>query len=249
MASTDEAEFVKLIETTYRDVNIALANEYAQYADVHGLSVMAAISAANSQPYSHIHIPGVGVGGHCIPVYPYFLFANPLETSSNVWLQLPQVARRVNDEMALYAVRRMESVLGDLHGVAILLLGVAYRGDVRETAFSSALLLRDALQERGACIYAHDPFYTDDELQAMGYVPFSSAVEGEIVGIILQCAHTLYRSFDFVRFEYCRVLFDGRQALDSERGRLETLGIRYLAPGDGDYMPREVVIDPPVSMR
>ena len=75
MASTDEAEFVKLIETTYRDVNIALANEYARFADTHGLNVSTAIAAANTQPYSHIHSPGVGVGGHCIPVYPYFLLA------------------------------------------------------------------------------------------------------------------------------------------------------------------------------
>src|SRR5205807_9229179 len=75
MASADEAEFVKLIETTYRDVNIALANEFACFADVHRLDVAAAIAAANTQPYSHIHSPGVGVGGHCIPVYPYFLLS------------------------------------------------------------------------------------------------------------------------------------------------------------------------------
>src|SRR5439155_26168327 len=75
MASTDEAEFVKLIETTYRDVSIALANEFACFADAHGLDVAAAIAAANTQPYSHIPTPGVGVGGHCIPVYPYFLLA------------------------------------------------------------------------------------------------------------------------------------------------------------------------------
>ena len=73
MASTDDAEFVKLIETTYRDVNIALANEFARFADARGLDASAAIAAANTQPYAHIHQPGVGVGGHCIPVYPYFL--------------------------------------------------------------------------------------------------------------------------------------------------------------------------------
>ena len=73
MASSDEAEFVKLIETTYRDVNIALANEFACFADAYGLDVEAAIASANSRPFSHIHVPGVGVGGHCIPVYPYLL--------------------------------------------------------------------------------------------------------------------------------------------------------------------------------
>ena len=98
MASTDEAEFVKLIETTYRDVNIALANEYACYADAHELNVHAAIAAANTQPYSHIHAPGVGVGGHCIPVYPYFLFENPYDQqANNCTLALTSKARRIND--------------------------------------------------------------------------------------------------------------------------------------------------------
>jgi nucleotide sugar dehydrogenase len=257
MASIDEAEFVKLIETTYRDVNIALANEYAQYADSHGLNVMAAISAANSQPYAHIHTPGIGVGGHCIPVYPYFLFANPLEESIPQPLQfanpleepipqpfqLPQEARRINDGMAAYAVSRLERTLGSLRSVGVLLLGVTYRGNVRETAFSSALLLRTALQQQGARVYAHDPLYTDEELRSMGYEPLSPQVEHEIEAIVLQAAHSLYRSFEFVRFERCRVFFDGRQALDSERGRLQALGIEYLAPGDGAGMfvaePRE----------
>src|SRR5712692_1893720 len=106
MASTEEAEFVKLIETTYRDVNIALANEFACYADTHGLDVAAAIKAANTQPYSHIHSPGVGVGGHCIPVYPYFLLAgveklDPFTLTPELsMLTLPRSARRINDAMA-----------------------------------------------------------------------------------------------------------------------------------------------------
>ena len=96
MTSSDEAEFVKLIETTYRDVNIALANEFACFADVHGLDVAAAIAGANTQPYSHIHAPGVGVGGHCIPVYPYFLLAGAQETPNFDYpmLMLPRYARR-----------------------------------------------------------------------------------------------------------------------------------------------------------
>src|SRR5207245_3025274 len=140
MDSADDAEFVKLIETTYRDVNIALANEFACYADAHGLSVAPAISAANTQPYSHIHTPGVGVGGHCIPVYPYFLLANPEDRqlwaqNDEQYLLLPRHARRINDSMAEYAVQRIESLLGSLAHKSVLILGIAYRGDVRETAF------------------------------------------------------------------------------------------------------------------
>src|SRR5258708_21711222 len=130
MKSSDNAEFFKLIETTYRDVNIAVANEYARYADAYGLDVAAAIAAANTQPYSHIHAPGIGVGGHCIPVYPYFLFAG-LEESDFQTLRLPRTARHINDAMAEYAVSRIEVMIGSLSHRSVLILGVTYRGDVR----------------------------------------------------------------------------------------------------------------------
>ena len=161
MASCDDAEFVKLIETTYRDVNIALANEYAIFADKRGLDLAAAAAAANTQPYSHIHAAGLGVGGHCIPVYPYFLMHGALKG-------LPCRAGRARSTigMADYAADRLEAELGELRGQTILLLGVAYRGDVRETAFTSARLVRDALLARGAQVFADDPLYTPAELEA-----------------------------------------------------------------------------------
>jgi nucleotide sugar dehydrogenase len=237
MASTDEAEFVKLIETTYRDVNIALANEYARFADARGLDVAAAITAANTQPYSHIHSPGVGVGGHCIPVYPHFLLAGVEEAEPHAlppelpMLTLPRCARRINDAMAEYAVRRIEAAAGPLARQSVLILGVAYRGDVRETAFSSAKLLRDALQERGAAVYVDDPLFREGELRALGYAPLVPGREGEIRAIVVQAGHQAYREFDFGRFSGCRVVLDGRRALD--RKRVEALGMRYVAIGDG----------------
>lgn len=236
MASTDEAEFVKLIETTYRDVNIALANEYARFADEHGLNVAAAISAANTQPYSHIHTPGVGVGGHCIPVYPYFLLAGvpkirPECQDMPTLLSLPRAARVINDAMAEYAVQRIEAVTGSLARQVVLLLGVAYRGNVRETAFTSALLLQESLVQRGATVYAHDPLFSDDELRHLGYTPFPAGAEKQICAIILQADHQAYQSFDFRRFSKCRVLLDGRRALAREK--LEAVGIRTIAIGDG----------------
>nr|BBH95699.1 nucleotide sugar dehydrogenase [Thermogemmatispora argillosa] len=236
MPSADDAEFVKLIETTYRDVNIALANEFARFADAHGLDVQAAIAAANSQPYSHIHTPSVGVGGHCIPVYPYFLLAGAEEVSELVngqapLLQLPRLARAINDSMATYAVQRLEMALGSLRGQTILILGIAYRGDVRELAFSSAALLQAALQERGALVLADDPLFSSAEIRAAGYTPFSPSRAAEVTAIILQAAHTAYRSFDFRPFTRCQVVLDGRLAL--QRSAIESLGMRYLAIGDG----------------
>ncbi|GER85238.1 MAG: nucleotide sugar dehydrogenase [Thermogemmatispora sp.] len=236
MPSTDDAEFVKLIETTYRDVNIALANEFARFADAHGLDVQAAIAAANSQPYSHIHTPSVGVGGHCIPVYPYFLLAGAEAVTEQVdgfapLLQLPRQARAINDSMATYAVRRLEMALGSLRGQTVLILGIAYRGDVRELAFSSAALLRTALEKRGAHVLADDPLFSSGEIRAAGYTPFSPSEAAEVRAIILQAAHTAYRSFDFRPFSHCQVVLDGRQAL--QRSAIEALGMRYLAIGDG----------------
>lgn len=241
MKSTDESEFVKLIETTYRDVNIALANEFACYADTHGLDVAAAIAAANTQPYSHIHTPGVGVGGHCIPVYPHFLFANFQETDVQT-LKLPRLARRINDTMAAYAVRRIEAILGSLDHCSILILGVTYRGDVRETAFTSATLLKNALLEHGATVYVDDPLFSQDELYALGYTPLTPEVEGEISAIILQANHRHYQSLDFRRFVRCQLVLDGRNALSREK--IEALGLHYIAIGDGNRsMPETRVED------
>jgi nucleotide sugar dehydrogenase len=233
MSSSDEAEFVKLIETTYRDVNIALANEFACFADAHGLDVAAAIAGANTQPYSHIHSPGVGVGGHCIPIYPYFLLAGAEKTPyiDYPMLMLPRYARQINDAMAEYAVRRIEGITGSLAGQSVLILGVAYRGDVRAVAFTSAQLLQDALLEHGATVYADDPLFSADELDALGYTPFTPVVEGEIRAIIVQANHKAYQSFDFSRFVSCQVVLDGRKALYHEK--IESLNMRYAFIGDG----------------
>jgi len=238
MASADEAEFVKLIETTYRDVNIALANEFACFADAHGLDVATAISAANTQPYSHIHTPGVGVGGHCIPVYPYFLLAGAKNADLHVpspdlqMLMLPRFSRRINDAMAEYAVQRIESSVGSLAHQAVLILGVAYRGDVHEAAFTTAKLLQDALLEHGATVYVDDPLFSERELRGLGYTPLTSEVEGAIRAIILQADHGAYHVFNFSRFADCQVVLDGRRALSREK--IESLGMRYITIGDGN---------------
>ena len=241
MSSTDEAEFVKLAETAYRDVNIALANELACFADLHGLDVARAIDAANTQPESQIHTPGVGVGGHCIPVYPYFLFSGleegvGLQTQSSElpMLILPRYARRINDSMAEYAAHRIEVEIGSLAKQSVLILGVAYRGNVRETAFTSAKLLSDALLEHGANVYVDDPLFSDDELQTLGYIPLTKGIENEIRAIILQANHKEYQSFDFSRFKGCQVVLDGRSAMPREV--IKSLNMRYITVGDGTYM-------------
>ena len=134
LPDAETAEFAKLAESVYRDVNIALANELAKAAETLGVSYGAVKAASNSQPYSHLHDPGLGVGGHCIPVYPYFL-------SGAVDAPLTALGREVNDSMAQHAVERLETELGGLAGQTVLILGLAYRGGVKEATLSSAILV------------------------------------------------------------------------------------------------------------
>src|SRR5204862_8109989 len=121
ISNAESAEFSKLADTTYRDVNIALANEFARYAERIGVDIHEVISAANSQPYSHIHQPGLGVGGHCIPVYPHFLLSRAPE------LELVELSRRTNDGQVGVAIRSIGKEIGALDGAPTLALGLAAR--------------------------------------------------------------------------------------------------------------------------
>ena len=144
LGSAEAAELAKLAETTYRDVNIGLANQFARFAATAGIDVYQVIEACNSQPYSHIHQPGIAVGGHCIPVYPrLYLWNDPDAT-------VVRAAREANAGMPDYTIGLLEGAHGDLTGARVVVLGAAYRGGVKETAFSGVFATVEALEARGA---------------------------------------------------------------------------------------------------
>jgi nucleotide sugar dehydrogenase len=223
LADAETAEFAKLAESIYRDVNIALANELARAAEQLGVSYSAAAQAGNSQPYSHLHTPGLGVGGHCIPVYPYFLtqaFDAPLI----------ELSREINDSMAAHGVERLAAVLDDdLADKTVLVLGLAYRGGVKEAELSSALLVVDALRQHGARVLVHDPLFTDDEIVAMGLTPSALPPAGAIDALVLQAGHKEYASLNFTMLTGCRAVLDGRGFF--EASEVEVAGLRYVAIG------------------
>jgi UDP-N-acetyl-D-mannosaminuronate dehydrogenase len=162
-------------------------------------------------------------------VYPYFLMQGAEGDESQ--LTLPRRSRVINDRMADYAADRIERVIGGLDGARVLILGVAYRGGVRETAFTSARLLQEAFTRRGAVVYANDPLYADNELEALGYTPLPSDGAAGVQAIVAQAAHSAYDDLDLTAFTGCHALLDGRRAFSREK--VEAAGMRYLAMGDG----------------
>jgi nucleotide sugar dehydrogenase len=205
LGTAEAAELAKLAETTYRDVNIGLANQFARFADAHDIDVLRVIEACNSQPYSHIHRPGIAVGGHCIPVYPrLYLWNDPDAT-------VVSSARAANAAMPAYAVDLLAAAYGDLAGVAVLVLGASYRGAVKETAFSGVFPVVEELRRRGAVPFVSDPMYSVAELEALGL----PAHRGEpVTAAVVQADHAEYRTLAPADLPGVRVLVDGRRVTD-----------------------------------
>ncbi|HEU5156436.1 MAG TPA: nucleotide sugar dehydrogenase [Streptosporangiaceae bacterium] len=221
LGSAEAAELAKLAETTYRDVNIGLANQFARYADTVGVDITQVIEACNSQPYSHLHRPGIAVGGHCIPVYPQmYLWNDPAAT-------VVRAARAANADMPRYGVELLAAAYGELTGAGVLVLGAAYRGEVKETAFSGVFPLVAALRERGAVPYVSDPLYSATELAALGLPGHG----GEpVTAAIVQADHAEYRQLGAADLPGVRVLVDGRRVTDPARWT----GVRRVVIGGGD---------------
>lgn len=208
MSNAEAAEFAKLAETTYRDVNIALANEFANYADRAGVDILEVIAAANSQPYSHIHQPGIGVGGHCIPVYPHFLLSRAPE------MTLVDASRKANDGQVDRAIETLAGALGDLDAVEVLVLGLTYRHGVKELAYSRAVPLIEGLRSRGARVLAYDPLLDDDEVVQVDAVPWAwGSTAPSVRAIVTQTADPVFASLDPTWFPELTIILDGRNSL------------------------------------
>jgi UDP-N-acetyl-D-mannosaminuronic acid dehydrogenase len=203
------AELVKVIENTYRDVNIAFANELALLSEELGVDAHEAISLANHHPRVNILSPGPGVGGHCIPVDPHFLSnANPFVT------ELIQTSRRINERMPHVVVRRVVEFVGVREGAEIAILGAAYKANVDDTRESPTERVEELLRERGYRTRVFDPV-------ADRYVrPLEATLEDAVRGcdaIVLMVAHDAFLGIDPAALApLCRAktVIDTRAALD-----------------------------------
>jgi nucleotide sugar dehydrogenase len=224
MSCAEAAEFSKIADTTYRDVNIALANDFAMYADRVGVDIQEVIDGANSQPYSHIHQPGIGVGGHCIPVYPHLLLSRAPD------LEVVAVSRRTNDAQVGNAIKTIEALLGGLDDVPVLVLGLTYREGVKELAYSRALPLIERLSFHGAEVWAADPLLSSDDIERCCAKTYLWGRPAPFRAIVTQTADKLWTQIDFSLFPELELILDGRNSLRDidlpERVRYVGIGVQ-----------------------
>ncbi|MCD6446309.1 nucleotide sugar dehydrogenase [Candidatus Bathyarchaeota archaeon] len=232
VSSIKAAEAVKVFEGIYRDVNIALANELALWCEEHGLDALEIFTAANTQPYCHLHMPGAGVGGHCIPVYPWFIIN--LAKKRNP--RLIKTAREINDFMPHHIVeltiKGLNKVGKALKGSNVLLLGLTFRGGVKEFTNSPAIPIIKELKEWGANVYAYDPLCTPEDCEHFG-AKWKEDFK-DIDALLIITDHREFRDLDLEEIAKqmrSRVIVDGRNILDTNKA--EQLGFLYLRVGRG----------------
>jgi len=213
LTDSTTAEIVKLMENTYRDVNIAVANEFSRLADRFGIDIWNAINIANRHPRVNILNPGPGVGGHCIGVDPWFL----VEAAPDI-TPLIKTARRVNDSQPEYVVDLIGNTLKihrenqGLKGSHIAILGLAYKADVDDIRESPAIAVSRLLIQAGAHIKIHDPIIVNPDISEFN---FSNSLEDVLSGadlIALLVPHTQLKT---INPEIVSSLTDARLVVDT----------------------------------
>ncbi len=189
------AEMVKLMENTYRDTNIALANELALVCDSMGVDAIEAIRAANHHPRVNIHTPGPGVGGHCLSIDPYFIVETARE--KGVETNLIKTSRQVNEAMPQEVAKIIQQALKEtgktIKGSKIGILGVAYKGNVADARETPAEPLIKILKDKGAEVYVNDPYVSPEIINNWGVqiVDLENALNCDCV--VLLTDHDFYK--------------------------------------------------------
>ncbi|UVI28639.1 nucleotide sugar dehydrogenase [Paenibacillus spongiae] len=225
------AEIVKLIENSYRDINIAFANELARIAEVIGIDIWQAIKLANSHPRVHVHNPGPGVGGHCIAVDPWFLVEKaPREA------ELITLARSINDSTPQRVIRMIETAVREINQPVITLLGLAFKGNIDDMRESPSLVIMNALIMKGYNVKVFDPL-------------IKTAMEGKVTTLeeaardsdclVFLTDHDQFRTIDY---SLIKDLLRTKMVLDmknvTERNELTDLGITCIKIGSSQHEPQ-----------
>jgi nucleotide sugar dehydrogenase len=229
LSSVKAAEATKIMENTFRDINIAFINEMAKSFDKAGIDIMEVIEGASNKPFAFMpHYPGAGVGGHCIPVDPYYLIEKAKQIGfDHKFLSL---ARKINESMPHYTIELLENELKKLNlsikNAKIGVLGLSYKPNVNDIRESPAFKVIDALKAKQAEVFVFDPFVKescnvkdlDELLQKSDY-------------IILVTDHDEFKNMDLnkLKSNNIKIIIDGRNCLKKEE--IKSMGISYHGIG------------------
>lgn len=216
------AEFVKLVENTYRDVNIALANELSQIAEDYGINIWDVIECANKHPRVNILKPGPGVGGHCIAVDPWFLTENSIKTG------MVQLAREINDTMPNYVIQLVRALISSEVEPVITIFGVSYKGNINDWRETPALKVIQLAINEGYQVMCYDPFVQDFPYTVH---TMDMALKNSDC-IVLISDHDQFRDIDPLNISMRnKNILDTRNILDHKRWRKAGFQVKVL--GDG----------------
>ncbi len=217
------AEMCKLMENTFRDVNIALANELAKICESLGINAWEVIELANKHPRVNIHQPGPGVGGHCIAVDPWFV----VEKAKGL-ARLIHLGRNINDSMPHYVLKKAETLLGGVRGKKILIMGASYKADVDDMRESPSLELAHLLKDKGGNVVVIDP-HVEEFAQAFDNI--EETAKGASL-IVLAVNHKKFKQIEYATVAKAMSepnFIDTRNFMGREKA--ETAGFNYVLLG------------------
>lgn len=225
LSSVKAAEAVKIMENTFRDINIAFINELAKSFDKFDIDISEVIKGAKTKPFGFMAFyPGCGVGGHCIPVDPYYL----IEKAKNIGFEhrFLKLAREINNSMPEYTVNLLEQKIGNLKGKKVGVLGLAYKGNVDDIRESPALKIIEILDRRGAKVFSYDPL-----IKEKSSVSSLDELLREVSYIIIATDHNEFKQMNLKKLKKNKieVIIDGRNCLDKKK--IQKLGIIYKGIG------------------
>ncbi len=215
VSSLEAAEATKMLENSYRALNIGFINEFAKFCDAAGINVAEVVNAAATKPIGFSkHYPGIGVGGSCIPKDPYYLISAGEEAGvqfTTLWN-----AMWSNESMPYYTYNLLKKAGEEfnvkLHNSKVVIFGLAYKGDVRDLRDSPAMVLHNMLKREGIKTYVYEPYFNDAELVKMGFMPCNPEEEGCDV-VIIGCDHSQFKNFDYRKIPGLKFIVDGKNIL------------------------------------
>ena len=232
VSSLETAEMVKMLENSFRALNIGFANELAKFCDEAEIDIKEVIDAAATKPYGFMpHYPGIGVGGHCIPEDPYYLISAGEDINKS--FPLLQKSLETNESMPEYTLQILNKTCKKLNlkpsETKVVVFGLAYKRDIKDTRLSPALIFHNLVQNEGFDVKVYDEFFSQDEIIKKNLQIFNPE-QDECNIAVVGCDHTHIRNFNFQKLKNLKFILDGKNILSDKHVPVVGLGSRKLLP-------------------